>query len=165
MSSEITIRELRPSDRRSVAFTFGHLGERSRYQRFFTTKPELSSRELAWMVNVDHWHHEGLIAFSPPPRAPVGIARYVRLEEFDTAEVAIEVVDGWQRHGVGTALMAALSQRALAAGIVRFRASMLRENKAARALVAHFAPATGMAAAGNVLELSYSLSGAASAAG
>jgi acetyltransferase len=164
----ITIRELLPSDHRALVFTFRHLSEQSRYQRYFTVKPELPSRDLARLVDVDHWHHEALIAFSPAPRAPIGIARYVRLEEFDVAEVAIEVVDGWQRHGVGSALMAALTQRAVRAGIRRFHLSILRDNAGARALARKLAPqtpappATVLAAAGNVVELTYSLSGASS---
>jgi hypothetical protein len=49
-------------------------------------------------------------------------------------------------------------ERARAAGIRRFQMSMLRDNVAARALAGHFGPATVIAAAGNVVELSYSLS-------
>jgi len=37
----------------------------------------------------------------------------VRLEEFDVAEVAVEVVHSWQRHGVGTARTEALPERAV----------------------------------------------------
>jgi RimJ/RimL family protein N-acetyltransferase len=151
----ITVRELLPSDRAAVAFAFAHLSARSRYQRFFTAKPELAPRELAHLVNVDHWHHEALIAFSPAPREPIGIARYVRLEAFDTAEVAIEVVDSWQHQGVGTELMAALIDRARRAGIRRFHMTMLRDNKAARLLASHVGPATVLPAAGNVVNLSY----------
>ena len=163
-----TIRELVASDRHAVAFTFGHLSERSRYQRYFTAKPALTPRDLRLLLDVDHWHHEALIAFSPPPRAPIGIARYVRLDEFDVAEVAIEVVDGWQRHGVGTALMVALTERARAAGIRRFHLSMLRDNAAARALARKLGPQTPtqpaavIAAAGNVVELNYSVSAGSS---
>jgi acetyltransferase len=163
----ITIRELTPSDCHAVAFTFGHLSAQSRYQRYFTPKDALAPRELRLLMAVDHWHHEALIAYSPPPRAPIGIARYVRLEQFDTAELAVEVVDGWQRHGVGTALLAALTERAVRAGIACFHVAMLRDNRAARALVRKFGPptqpATVLAAAGNVVELSYSLSGESSA--
>jgi RimJ/RimL family protein N-acetyltransferase len=158
----ITIRELLPSDRRAVAFAFAHLSAQSRYQRYFSPKDELAPRELVRLMSVDHWHHEALIAFSPSPRAPIGIARYVRLDDFEAAELAIEVVDDWQHRGVGTALMAALSERARAAGIRRFHVSMLRGNHAARALVRKLGPptlpATALAAAGNVVELSYSLS-------
>jgi RimJ/RimL family protein N-acetyltransferase len=156
MGRDITIRELRSSDRRALAYTFGHLSEHSRYQRYFSLKRELTPRELAMLMRVDHWHHEALIAFSPPPRSPIGIARYVRMDEFDVAELAVEVVDGWQRQGVGTALLVALSERARAAGIRRFHVAMLRDNKAARALANHFGPATAQAAAGNVIELNYS---------
>jgi RimJ/RimL family protein N-acetyltransferase len=163
MGREITIRELAPSDHRAVAFAFARLSERSRYQRFFTTMPDLPARDLARLVDVDYWHHEALIAFSPPPRTPIGIARYVRLADFDAAEVAITVVDGWQRHGVGTALLAALTERARAAGIRRFHMSMLRDNRAARALAGHVGPATVVAAAGNVVELSYSVAAGSSA--
>jgi len=162
----ITIRPLEPTDRRVVEFTFGHLSERSRFQRFFAPKPALSPRDMRRLLNVDHWHHEALIAFSPPPRAPVGIARYIRLDEFDAAEVAIAVVDDWQRRGVGMALLAALTERARRAGIRCFHMSMLRENVGARALARKFGPpsqpATVVTAAGNVVELSYSLSGASS---
>jgi RimJ/RimL family protein N-acetyltransferase len=160
MRREITIRALRASDRRAVTFAFGHLSPQSRYQRYFSPKQELSPRELARLLDVDHWHHEALIAFSPPPRAPIGIARYIRLEEFDAAELAVEVVDGWQRRGVGTALLAALTERAGAAGIRRFQMTMLRDNRAARALAGRFGPATAISAAGNVVEASYSLSAA-----
>jgi RimJ/RimL family protein N-acetyltransferase len=162
----ITIRELVPTDRRALAFTFGRLSPQSRYQRYFGPKAELGPRDLRILLDVDHWHHAALIAFSPPPRAPIGIARYVRLEEFDVAEVAIEVVDSWQHRGVGTALMAALAERASAAGIRHFHVSMLRDNVAARALARKFGPptqpATVIAAAGNVVELDYSVSAGSS---
>lgn len=154
----ITIRELLPSDHRAVAFAFAHLSAKSRYQRYFSPKDELAPRELARLMSVDHWHHEAMIAFSPSPRTPIGVARYVRLDDFEAAEVAIEVVDDWQHRGVGTALLAALSERARGAGIRHFHVSMLRGNRGARALLSHFAPATVLAAAGNVVELSYSLS-------
>jgi RimJ/RimL family protein N-acetyltransferase len=152
--SMITIRALTPSDQHALAFMFGRLSERSRYQRYFTSKPALSSRELGRLLDVDHWHHEALIAFSPPPRAPIAVARYVRLDDFDTAEVAVEVVDEWQHHGVGTVLLAALADRARLAGIRRFHITILRDNKAARSLAGHFGRATMLSTAGNLVELS-----------
>ena len=135
LAPDLLVRELAACDRPALAFVFGRLGPRSRYQRFLAAKPELDARELERFARVDHWHHDALIAFSPPPRAPVAVARYVRLEDFDTAELAVEVVDAWQRRGVGRALVLALRDRALRAGIRRFRATLLRENRGARALV------------------------------
>jgi GNAT superfamily N-acetyltransferase len=155
----ITIRELRPSDRPAVAFAFRHLGERSRYQRFFTAKPTLAPRELDRLLDVDHWHHEALIAYSPSPRAPIGIGRYVRLDDdYEAAEIAIAVVDTWQRHGVGTALLETLRDHAIRAGIRHFTATMLRDNKSARALVAQLGPPTPLSAGGSVIQLRFDLS-------
>jgi RimJ/RimL family protein N-acetyltransferase len=153
----ITIRTLAPSDEHALAFMFSRLSERSRYQRYFTARPTLSARELRDLLGVDHWHHEALIAFSPPPRAPIGVARYVRLDEFDAAEIAVEIIDEWQHHGVGTVLLAALADRARAAGIRRFHMSMLRDNRAARSLAGHFGPAIVFSSSGNVVQASYAL--------
>jgi hypothetical protein len=108
----LAIRQLQASDRRALVFAFEHLSEHSRFLRFFAPKPVLSSRDLSRLLSIDHWHHEALIAFSPPPRAPIGIARYIRLEDdFEAAEVAIAVVDAWQHRGVGIAVRSLLRPR------------------------------------------------------
>jgi acetyltransferase len=130
----VTIRALHRSDRAAVAFVFSRLSEQSRYQRFLFPRRDPTRAEIEHMVSIDHWHHESVIAFAESPRRPVGEARYVRLEDFDMADIAVEVVDGWQRRGVGRALMHELRARALKAGIRHFRATMLSENRGARAL-------------------------------
>jgi GNAT superfamily N-acetyltransferase len=151
--ARVVIRELTRSDRAAVAFAFSRLGKRSRRQRFMAFKPSLSPRELDRLTDVDHWHHEALIALSPPPRAPVGTARYIRLDEFDIAEVAVDVVDAWQQRGVGRALMLALRERALRAGIRGFRATMLRDNRGAQALSRELGPRTHVSASGPEIEV------------
>jgi RimJ/RimL family protein N-acetyltransferase len=128
------LRPLSPLDRRAVVFWFGRLGAGSRNQRFLAQVRELSPVQLERMVQVDHWHHEVVIAYSPVPRMPIGVAEYVRLKAFDEAELAVAVVDDWQRRGVGSALACALSERALNAGIRRFTAAMLRGNGGALAV-------------------------------
>jgi RimJ/RimL family protein N-acetyltransferase len=153
----VVIRELARSDRAAVEFAFGRLGARSREQRFLGFKPALTVRDLEQMTNVDHWHHDALIALSPPPRAPIGIAHYFRLEEFDVAEVAVEVVDSWQRRGVGQAIVSALSERARGAGIRSFVATMLRDNRGANALTRQFGPYTVTGSDGTVIEVEIAL--------
>lgn len=138
----LSIRPITRSDRAAVAFSLRHLGTRSRYQRYFTALPWPEPREVDRLTSLDHWHREALIAFTPSPRRPVGVAEYIRLAEFDVAEVAIAVVDQWQRLGVGQALVEALRARALAAGVRHFEATMLRENKGARALARHLGTCT-----------------------
>jgi RimJ/RimL family protein N-acetyltransferase len=130
----IEIRPLEPRDRAVVRFGFRLLSPESRYGRYHTIKPQLTELDLRRLLAVDHWHHEALVAWSVAPRCPVGVARYVRGGRFDAAEIGIEVADAWQRRGVASALVVELGRRAHAAGIRRFTAVTLRENRAARGL-------------------------------
>jgi GNAT superfamily N-acetyltransferase len=67
--------------------------------------------------------------------APLGIARGVRLRDDPAvAEVAAEVVDRWQRHGLGTALLRRLARGAAAVGIARFTATVLAQTGLSRSL-------------------------------
>jgi protein lysine acetyltransferase len=159
-AGDLLIRPVSRLDRRALEFSFQRLGERSRYQRFLYTKLELSPTELAYMSEVDHWHHEALIAFSPLPRAPIGVARYVRSASFDTAEVAVTIVDDWQRAGVGRTLLFALRARAIAAGIRRFTGTVLADNRGARALAREAGGYRVVRSAGPVLEVEMILGGA-----
>jgi acetyltransferase len=150
---ELVIREATASDRAAIAFSLGHLGDQSRYQRFLAARPAPAPEEIDRLTAIDHWHHEVLLAFSSGPRVPVGVSEYVRLDEFDVAELAISVNDDWQRRGVGARLVRELRERALAAGIRHFRATMLRGNRGALALAKALGPCTKLGAEGNVVEL------------
>jgi protein lysine acetyltransferase len=151
------IRELTRSDRAALAFSFRRLGAQSRFQRFLGAKPELSARELHYLTNVDHWHHDALIAFSPVPRTPIGVCRYIRGDGFDVADIAVEVSDAWQRRGIGRALLHALRERALAAGIRRFTATALAENQAALKLARELGSCTVTHPTGGAVELDIEL--------
>lgn len=68
--------------------------------------------------------------------AVVGTARYVRDgDDPRSAEVAFEVVDDCQRHGVGGRLVTALSTLARREGIERFSAAVVPGNESAFALL------------------------------
>jgi acetyltransferase len=153
MSAEVLICEATRADRAAIAFSLGHLGEQSHYQRFLAPKPVAMTRELERLLAIDHWHHEVLLAISQGPRVPVGVSEYVRLEHFDTAELAISVIDGWQRRGVGAMMLHGLRDRALAAGIRRFSATMLRENRGALALARTLGAVISTRSAGTLTEL------------
>ncbi len=149
---EIEIRPLTRSDRAAVGYELRHLSERSLYQRYLRVDERLPRRESERITDVDHWHHEGLIAFSRAPRVPVGVVEYVRLAEFDEAELAISVVEGWQGRGIGRQLALALTSRARAAGIRRFRATIMRGNRGALALARALGRCTPVHAEGNTVE-------------
>ena len=96
----VLIRTLVPGDRRAIGFLLHHLRDESRYLRFHGVNANVHA-EVIRLTSADHWHHEALIALSKAPRAPIGVVEYVRLDEFDLAEIAIAVADDWQRRGVG----------------------------------------------------------------
>ena len=152
------IRELTSADRAAAQFTFRRLGERSRLQRYLFPKRLLREQDLDYLTRLDHWHDEALIAFSPLPRAPVGIARYARQADFDTAEIAIEVVDHWQRQGVGGTLALALRECAMRAGVRCFIATISPENVGAMTLASRLGRVSaGVAVSGSqnvIVELS-----------
>jgi RimJ/RimL family protein N-acetyltransferase len=127
---QVLIRTLRPGDGPGLAEAFEQLSETSRYRRFFAVKPRLSEESVAFFTDVDHRDHEALAAMTPDSRQLVGVARFIRNSgKPDQAEVAVTVIDSWQRRGLGTVLLCELAQRAAAEGIRHFTAEILAENR------------------------------------
>jgi len=84
---------------------------------------------LRYLTGVDHRDHEALGALDHVRGGGVGIARYVRdREDPYAAEIAVTVIDGWQGRGLGTELLARLSERACQEGIRRFTAAVAADN-------------------------------------
>ncbi|MCB0875011.1 MAG: GNAT family N-acetyltransferase [Solirubrobacterales bacterium] len=128
--SVIELREVLPSDKDAIAGGFARLSPESRYRRFFSSLDHLSASDLAYLTEVDPRDHEAVVALDPEGGA-VGVARYVRGDDPDSAEVAVVVVDDWQNRGAGTALLERLTERASENGIKRFVALVLQENSEA----------------------------------
>jgi GNAT superfamily N-acetyltransferase len=134
--SRVEIRPLGPDDKAGLSAGFERLSELSRYRRFLSPTSRLSSRQLAYLTEVDHHDHEALVAIEPSGRHGLAIARYVRSGENPReAEAAVAVADDWQRRGLGTILLRHLALRARDEGIVCFRGLVLRENEAVRHLL------------------------------
>jgi RimJ/RimL family protein N-acetyltransferase len=126
----VRIRPVRPDDAPALARAYANLGEQSRYRRFFTAMPALPDATLKAAVEVDHTDHEALVAVPLRSAEIVGECRFIRLaDQPDTAEVGVTVVDAWQGRGLGSALLARLSERAAEAGIEYFTAEVLAENR------------------------------------
>jgi GNAT superfamily N-acetyltransferase len=111
--------------------------------------PHLPDRLLDRLVATDGWKHVAIgaeVASGDPAAAEgLGVARFVRLDDApDVAEVAVAVVDEKQGLGLGTLLLRALVDAARERGIHRFRAMILGENAAARALVEEVADKTSV---------------------
>jgi RimJ/RimL family protein N-acetyltransferase len=132
----VRVRQVRPTDAPALGRAYASLGEQSRYQRFFTAMPELPEGTLQAATEVDHENHEALVALPLLSAEIVGECRFVRrADQPDTADAGVTVIDAWQGRGLGSALLALLSERALDAGIEYFTAEILADNRAMLALL------------------------------
>jgi RimJ/RimL family protein N-acetyltransferase len=129
--SAVLIRPVRRADAPLLADGFARLSTRSRRLRFLSPKKELSSAELGYFTDVDHHDHEALGALDHADGRGVGIARYIRdAADPQSAEIAVTIIDDWQGRGLGTELVAQLSERARSEGIRRFTALVAADNPA-----------------------------------
>ena len=116
----LAVRPIEPGDKPALVNAFAHLSEESRYRRFLSPIKQLARPTLDYLTELDHHDHEALVALTPEGEV-VGVARYIRLEDRpQVAEVAVTVVDEWQRRGVGYSLLQLLIGRAEANGISDF---------------------------------------------
>jgi GNAT superfamily N-acetyltransferase len=132
----VRIRPIQPDDAARVSDGFARLSEESRRLRFLGPKSGLSEAELHYFTDIDHHDHEALIAVSRWSGRSLGVARFVRLADDPmSADVAVVVVDDWQRVGLGSALMRRLIDRARCEGIARFTALLATDNEGGRRLM------------------------------
>ena len=134
--SAVLIRQVHGADAPLLADGFTRLSDASRQMRFLTRKKELSPAELRYFTDLDHHDHEALGALDQAGGRGVGIARYVRdAGDPQAAEIAVTIVDDWQGRGLGTELLARLSDRARCEGIRRFTALVAAGNVAMAGLL------------------------------
>lgn len=131
---DIRLRPLRRTDGDVLDAVFAGLSPRSRYLRFHSPIHGLGPPMRRALLAVDGRDHVALVATARGE--PVGIARLIRDRLHpEEAEVAFEVVDAWQRRGVGRLLLTTLAEEAQRLGVRRLRALVLPENAAAFALL------------------------------
>ncbi|HEX4685376.1 MAG TPA: GNAT family N-acetyltransferase [Nocardioides sp.] len=154
----VELRVLEPGDADSLLEIFAGLGPRSREQRFLTPKTRLTGSELRRLTAVDSRDHVAVLAVAATDHRPVGVGRFVRdPHQPDSADVAVSVVDAWQRRGIGTLITNALARRALDVGVRRFTLVMQWDNEAARCLAHHGARVTRLGAWSGAVELAVTL--------
>lgn len=138
--TSVLVREVTQEDRHLLEIGFAHLSDQSKYFRFLGHRKNLTSPELTKFTALNGPDHVavGAMVVGEPSPEPVAIARYFRLsDESHVAEIAITVVDSYQRQGLGNLLIGVLAKFAEMAGITTFSALVHGENRAMLGLLRH----------------------------
>jgi len=139
--TRIRLELIGPADRTDLLAGFDGLSRRSRYLRFFSAMPTLSTHLVDSLLNTDEHHHVAIGArlidangrIEPPI---IGVARYYRsYGSDDTVEPAVAVVDELHGRGLGRALLKAMTRHARSSGIVKMRAHALADNDRIRRIL------------------------------
>jgi ribosomal protein S18 acetylase RimI-like enzyme len=129
----VAIRDLDTGDRELVLTGLRSLSADTLRRRFgYRFAP--GEEHVAWVRELGGPTHVAVGACASPD-VPVGVARAVIAPGGGEAEVAAVVADAWQRHGLGSALMAALATRLAQRGVTTVRAEVAVGNDAAIAVM------------------------------
>lgn len=131
----VLVRPVQPEDKPLLVAGMNRLSARSRHLRFLTATDRLSRSQLTYLTEIDGHDHQawGVLIGDEP----VGIGRFIRGPD-EEAEIALTVVDGWQRRGIGMLLLQVLAVEAQKVGIKRFTFVALPENTGISGLLAGF---------------------------
>jgi RimJ/RimL family protein N-acetyltransferase len=162
-SSTVVIRPLASGDEAAIAAWFKGLRLETRYARFLAGVNRLNDRTRSELARVDHRDREALTAVVAD-RTVVAIARYARLPEPGTAEVAVAVADRFRGRGIASLLLQRITARARAADIYCLTALCLMSNSAFLRLLSRLGPMITAASAPWVVEVRIDLGRASTAA-
>jgi RimJ/RimL family protein N-acetyltransferase len=140
---------LEPADAGAVGRLFGRVSGESLYRRFFSPISR-AEQFTSSLLRVDNLEREAVAAVQEGEI--IGVAQYSRRQGADEAELAILVADDWQRQGLGTRMIAALSQTAARHGVRAFAVDVQGDNYAAHRLLRRVAPELRLAFSGGVGE-------------
>lgn len=130
--SKVRLRPIVPEDEPLLHEALGAMSERSVYFRFFSPIKRLSDAMAHRLAVVDYGDRFALVAAAGRPDGReriVGVARYDRARGTEVAEVAVAVIDEYQRRGLGGTLLSELARVARRHGIKTFTLIVLPENR------------------------------------
>ena len=124
--TEARVRPITPNDGPALLEFHQNLSDRSRFLRYFSPHPVLSSKEVQHLTSVDGVDRVALVVEVNGELIAVG--RYHRLSDQTQAEVAFVVADAYQHHHIATELLHRLAHMARQVGVSQFKAAVLVEN-------------------------------------
>jgi acyl-CoA synthetase (NDP forming)/GNAT superfamily N-acetyltransferase len=126
--STVLVRPATSADRTGLEGFHARQSAESTYKRYFTARKSLSDGELDRLTTSDFTSAAVLLAVDGD--AIVGVGCWFRLPGRADADVAFQVDDANQGRGLATLLLEHLAAAGIAAGIVRFTAETLGDNRA-----------------------------------
>jgi acetyltransferase len=132
----VTVRPIRPDDVQLMQQFMKALSPRTKYLRFMSGVRELSPVVIARLARIEYGRDMALIAVvhDPGGERQVGVARYMRTPNSESAEMAIVVADAWQGSGLSRRLLTQLIDSARASGLKTLSADILTINRPMLAL-------------------------------
>ncbi|WP_422845344.1 GNAT family N-acetyltransferase [Acidovorax sp. M2(2025)] len=143
-----TVRPVRPDDASMLQALVKGLSSESRYFRFASSMPELPSRMLARFTLIDYDREMALVAvhrerklgadgeFIDTERI-IGVSRYVTNPDLRTCEFSLLVADEFAGQGLGSRLMAAITEFARNKGLAQIEGLVLAHNSNMLKLMRH----------------------------
>lgn len=143
-----TVRPVRPDDASMLQALVKGLSSESRYFRFASSMPELPSRMLARFTLIDYDREMALVAvhrerklgadgeFIDTERI-IGVSRYVTNPDLRTCEFSLLVADDFAGQGLGSRLMAAITEFARNKGLAQIEGLVLAHNSNMLKLMRH----------------------------
>jgi GNAT superfamily N-acetyltransferase len=151
----VHVQELGPDRYDVLDAVLGGLSPTSRHHRFHSPIPRMTPQVREALAVVDGHDHIAVAAFTDAGE-PIGIARLIAVPD-GPSELAVEVVDEWQRRGVGVRLVRAVVELGRAAGHRWVVADVLAENVAAQVLFLLLFPWAAVAGDGPELRFTAAL--------
>jgi acetyltransferase len=158
--TKLHLRQIAPEDEPLLHEAVASMSERSVYFRFFSPIKRMSDAMAHRLAVVDYSDRFALVAATHRPTGKeriVGVARYDRARDTDVAEVAVAVIDEFQRHGLGSVLLSELARVARSHGIKTFQLIVLPENREMLGLLRKLGWIHQARLSGGVYEISFDL--------
>lgn len=132
--ASVTVRTIRPDDKRKIIAAFRELEPESIYTRFFEYKNELTDAELQRVTELDFEREVALVVTIGQGEREIiiGGARYCMFEAggVRSGEVAFTVEEEYQGQGIASSLLRHLIRIARDQGLAQLEAEVLQRNSA-----------------------------------
>lgn len=158
--SKVHLRPIAPDDEPLLHEAVAAMSERSVYLRFFSPIKKMSDAMAHRLAVVDYADRFAIVATTHRPTQKeriVGVARYDRAPMTEVAEVAVAVIDEFQRRGLGGLLLSELARVAREHGIRTFSLVVLPDNREMIGLLRKLGWIHQAKVAGGVYEISFEL--------